>query len=122
MKPEQLAAHRAMIQQAYRLFGSHHYDHYDFLVSLSDKLGGIGLEHHQSSEDGPIPRYFLDWDSTSPARGVMSHELVHSWNGKFRRPADLWTPNFNVPMRDSLLWVYEGQTQYWGLVLAARSG
>jgi predicted metalloprotease with PDZ domain len=120
--PEQLAAHRALIQQAYKLFGSHHYDHYDFLVSLSDKLGGIGLEHHQSSEDGTIPRYFLDWDTTTPARGVMSHELVHSWNGKFRRPADLWTPNFNVPMRDSLLWVYEGQTQYWGVVLAARSG
>jgi predicted metalloprotease with PDZ domain len=122
VKPEQLAAHRALIQQAYKLFGSHHYDHYDFLVSLSDKLGGIGLEHHQSSEDGTIPRYFLDWDSASPARGVMSHELTHSWNGKFRRPADLWTPNFNVPMRDSLLWVYEGQTQYWGIVLAARSG
>jgi predicted metalloprotease with PDZ domain len=122
VKSEQLAVHRALIQQAYKLFGSHHYDHYDFLVSLSDKLGGIGLEHHQSSEDGTIPRYFLDWDSTAPARGVMSHELTHSWNGKFRRPADLWTPNFNVPMRDSLLWVYEGQTQYWGIVLAARSG
>ena len=122
IRPEQLAAHRALIQQAYKLFGSHHYDHYDFLVSLSDKLGGIGLEHHQSSEDGTIPRYFLDWNETAPARGVMSHELVHSWNGKFRRPADLWTPNFNVPMRDSLLWVYEGQTQYWGVVLAARSG
>ncbi len=122
VKPEQLAAHRALMQQAYKLFGSHHYDHYDFLVSLSDKLGGIGLEHHQSSEDGTIPRYFLDWGETAPARGVMSHELTHSWNGKFRRPADLWTPNFNVPMRDSLLWVYEGQTQYWGIVLAARSG
>jgi predicted metalloprotease with PDZ domain len=122
VKPEQLATHRALIQQAYKLFGSHHYDHYDFLVSFSDKLGGIGLEHHQSSEDGTIPRYFLDWDSTAPARGVMSHELTHSWNGKFRRPADLWTPNFNVPMRDSLLWVYEGQTQYWGIVLQARSG
>jgi predicted metalloprotease with PDZ domain len=122
VKPEQLAAHRALVQQAYKLFGSHHYNHYDFLVSLSDHLGGIGLEHHQSSEDGTSPRYFLDWDTTAPSRGVMSHELTHSWNGKFRRPADLWTPNFNVPMRDSLLWVYEGQTQYWGVVLAARSG
>jgi predicted metalloprotease with PDZ domain len=110
VKPEQLAVHRALIQQAYKLFGSHHFDHYDFLVSFSDKLGGIGLEHLQSSEDGTIPRYFLDWYTTAPARGVMSHELTHSWNGKFRRPADLWTPNFNVPMRDSLLWVYEGQT------------
>ncbi len=120
--PEELAAHRALVQQAYKLFGSHHYDHYDFLLSLSDKMGGQGLEHHQSSEDGTIPAYFTEWDSTAPARDLLAHEYTHSWNGKFRRPADLWTPNFNVPMRDSLLWVYEGQTQYWGFVLAARAG
>ncbi|MHB8285543.1 MAG: M61 family metallopeptidase, partial [Caulobacteraceae bacterium] len=122
MKPEQLAAHRALVQQAYKLYGSHHYDHYDFLLSLSDKMSGIGLEHHQSSEDGTIPKYFTDWDKTSAGRDLLAHEYTHSWNGKFRRPADLWTPNFNVPMRDSLLWVYEGQTQYWGYILAARSG
>jgi predicted metalloprotease with PDZ domain len=120
--PAQIATHKALVAQAYRLFGSHHYDHYDFLLSLSSRLGGIGLEHHQSSEAGTIPRYFLDWDSTDADHDLLAHELVHSWNGKFRRPADLWTPNFNTPMRDSLLWVYEGQTQYWGYVLAARSG
>ena len=59
---------------------------------------------------------------TSAGRDLLAHEYVHSWNGKFRRPADLWTANFNTPMGDSLLWVYEGQTQYWGFVLAARSG
>ncbi|MGH7024603.1 MAG: peptidase M61, partial [Caulobacteraceae bacterium] len=118
----EIAAHRALVTQAYRLFGSHHYNHYDFLFSLSDKMGGNGLEHHQSSEDGTIPRYFLDWDKTPAGRDLLAHEYTHSWNGKFRRPADLWTPNFNVPMRDSLLLVYEGQTQYWGYVLAARSG
>lgn len=128
-KPEELAAtsaqidaHKALVVQAYRLFGSHHYDHYDFLFSLSDKMGGIGLEHHRSSEDGTIPRYFLDWERTPAVRDLLAHEFTHSWNGKFRRPADLWTPNFNTPMRDSLLWVYEGQTQYWGFVLAARAG
>ncbi len=120
--PEQITAHRALVQQAYKLFGSHHYDHYDFLFSLSDKLGGIGLEHHQSSEDGATPKYFTDWGKTESSRDLLAHEYTHSWNGKFRRPADLWTPNFNTPMRDSLLWVYEGQTQYWGFVLAARSG
>jgi len=118
----QIGAHKALVTQAYRLFGSHHYDHYDFLFSLSDKMGGNGLEHHQSSEDGTIPRYFLDWDKTPAGRDLLAHEYTHSWNGKFRRPADLWTPNFNTPMRDSLLWVYEGQTQYWGYVLAARAG
>ncbi len=122
IRPDQLAAHRTLVQQAYRLFGSHHYAHYDFLFTLSEKLGGNGLEHHQSSEDGAIAKYFIDWDKTPAGRDLLAHEFTHSWNGKFRRPADLWTPSFNVPMRDSLLWVYEGQTQYWGNVLAARAG
>jgi len=118
----EIDAHKALVQQANKLFGSHHYDHYDFLLSLSDQLGGIGLEHHRSSENGAVPGYFTDWTRSVGDRDLLSHEYTHSWNGKFRRPADLWTPNFNVPMRDSLLWVYEGQTQYWGEVLAARAG
>ncbi len=120
--PAEIDVHKKLVQQAYRNFGSHHYDHYDFLLSLSDKMGGNGLEHHQSSEDGTIPGYFREWDKGSAGRDLLSHEYTHSWDGKFRRGADLWTPTFNVPMRDSLLWVYEGQTQYWGYVLAARSG
>jgi len=123
MTPAQLLAHRNLVQQAYKLFDSRHYDHYEFLVVLSDRmLVNTGLEHHRSSEDPTIAKYFMDWDKTTEARDLLPHEYVHSWNGKFRRPADLWTPNFNVPMRNSLLWVYEGQTQYWGNVLAARSG
>ncbi len=120
--PKQLQAHRNLVQQAYKLFGAHHYDHYDFLLWLSNQMGGEGLEHHRSSEDGTVPGYFVHWDETTAERDLLAHEYTHSWNGKFRRPADLWTPNFNVPMRDSLLWMYEGQTQYWGYVLAARSG
>jgi len=120
--PEQLQLHRNLVTQAYKLFGAHHYDHYDFLFSLSDQLSGKGLEHHQSTEVGAKPGYFTDWKSGAAGRDLLAHEYTHSWNGKFRRPADLWTPNFNVPMGDSLLWVYEGQTQYWGYVLTARSG
>ncbi|HEX3844413.1 MAG TPA: hypothetical protein VHV80_08640, partial [Steroidobacteraceae bacterium] len=122
MTPGQLQVHRNLVRQAYKLFDSHHYNHYDFLYSLSDQLTGNGLEHHRSSEDGTRSSYFTDWDKTGPGRDLLAHEFTHSWNGKFRRPADLWTPNFNVPMGDSLLWVYEGQTQYWGFVLTARSG
>jgi len=122
VKPEQLQAYRNLVQQAYRLFGSHHYGHYDFLYSLSDQVHQQGLEHHQSSEDGSEPDSFTEWDKNAYDRDLLPHEFTHSWNGKFRRPADLWTPNYNVPMQDSLLWVYEGQTQYWGEVLAARSG
>jgi predicted metalloprotease with PDZ domain len=122
LKPEQIEIHRALVKQAYRLFASHHYAHYDFLYSLSDQVQMIGLEHHQSSEDGTVPTAFTEWDKQPWGRDLLPHEYTHSWNGKFRRPADLWTPNYNVPMRDTLLWVYEGQTQYWGEVLAARSG
>ena len=122
MTPQQLQVHRALVTQALALFGSYHYDHYDFLFSLSDQLTGNGLEHHQSSEDGLGADYFTGWSDGAPDRDLLAHEYTHSWNGKFRRPADLWTPNFNVPMGDSLLWVYEGQTQYWGYVLTARAG
>ncbi len=122
IKPEQLDAHRALVRQAYKLYGSHHYDHYDILLALTDRMGGIGLEHHQSSENGTVPAYFTEWDKNADSRDLLPHEYSHSWNGKFRRPADLWTPNFNVPMRDSLLWVYEGQTQYWGFVLRGPVG
>src|SRR6202521_2839620 len=122
VNPEQLEAHRNLVQQAYKVFGSHHYAHYDFLYSLSDQVQQNGLEHHQSSEDGSDPDAFTEWKKTAAGRDLLAHEFTHSWNGKFRRPADLWTPNYNVPMQDSLLWVYEGQTQYWGQVLTARSG
>jgi len=120
--PDQLARHRAIVTQAVKNFGSQHYSHYDFLFALSDQLGGVGLEHHQSSEDGEDRDYFTGWDKDVADRDLLTHEYTHSWNGKFRRPADLWAPNFNVPERDSLLWVYEGQTQFWGQVLAARAG
>jgi len=119
---EELQYHKNLVTQAQKLFRSRHYDHYDFLFSLSDTVGGKGLEHHQSSEDGTRANYFTDWAAGVPARALLAHEYTHSWNGKFRRPADLWTANFNEPMRNDLLWVYEGLTDYYGNVLTARAG
>ena len=121
-KPEHLAQHVELVRQAVKLYGAQHYDHYDLLLSLSEQMSGIGLEHQRSSENGVGTDYFTDWDKKTGSTDLLGHEYTHSWNGKFRRPADLWTPNYNVPMQDSLLWVYEGQTQYWGNVLTARSG
>lgn len=120
--PAQIVLHRNLVDQAVKLFGARHFDHYDFLFSLSDKLGGNGLEHHRSSENGVDPKYFTDWEASLPDHNLLPHEFAHSWDGKFRRGQDLWTPDFRAPMRDSLLWVYEGQTQFWGYVLEARSG
>lgn len=121
-KDEQIAAHRRLVEQAVKLFGAQHYDHYEFLLAITDQMGGIGLEHHRSSENGVQPGYFTKWDEGSGSRNLLPHEYTHSWNGKYRRGADLWTPDYRTPMRDSLLWVYEGQTQFWGYVLQARSG
>lgn len=122
IKPENLAAYRKLVTEATALFGARHFDHYDLMLALTDRMGGIGLEHHRSSENQMEPNAFTDWKEMDWDRNVMPHELTHSWNGKYRRPADLWTPDYQYPMRNSLLWVYEGQTQFWGLVLAARSG
>ncbi|HEY4071320.1 MAG TPA: peptidase M61 [Sphingomicrobium sp.] len=121
-KPEQIAAHKRLVEQAVKAFGAQHYDHYDFLLTISEFLGGNGLEHHRSSEDGVDRGYFTDWENKLRDRNLLPHEFSHSWDGKFRRPADLWTPDYRTPMQDSGLWVYEGQTQFWGYVLGARSG
>lgn len=120
--PDQIEKHRELVDQADKLFGSRPFDHYDFLLAISGRLGSIGLEHHRSSENQVEPGYFTDWNDAVADRNLLPHEYAHAWDGKFRRPAELWTPNYNVPMRGSLLWVYEGQDQYWGYVLGARSG
>jgi predicted metalloprotease with PDZ domain len=121
MTEQQIAQHRALVEQAYKLFGARHYAHYDFLLTLSENTGHFGLEHHESSDDRTDTDFFTDPQGYLAHTGLLPHEYVHSWNGKYRRPADLWTPNFNVPMRDDLLWVYEGLTEYYGDVLSARS-
>ncbi len=120
--PEQIAAHKRLVEQALKVFTTKHYDEYEFLLALTEELGGIGLEHLRSSENSHPRTYFSDWDSGSAGRDLLAHEMTHSWDGKYRRPADLFTPDYRMPMRNSLLWVYEGQTQYWGNVLSARSG
>lgn len=121
-KPEQIAIHKKMVDQAVKLYGAQHYDHYQFLFSLSGQMSGNGLEHQRSSENGVGTGYFTDWNEKTGFTDLLAHEYTHSWNGKYRRGADLLAPTLNQPMQDSLLWVYEGQTQYWGNVLAARSG
>ncbi|MFN3560256.1 MAG: M61 family metallopeptidase, partial [Brevundimonas sp.] len=119
---EHIELHRDLVDQADRLFGARHFNHYDFLLAVSDKLGGIGLEHHRSSENSVDTDYFTDRTGTIGDRDLLGHEYTHSWNGKWRRPADQLTPTLNEPMQNSLLWVYEGQTQYWGQVLTTRAG
>jgi len=120
----QIETHRRLVQQADKLFGgARNFDHYDFLLSLNPTVGYLGAEHQRSSENGyNSAGYFTAWDTAFIGRDILAHEYVHAWNGKHRRPADLWTPDYTTPMRNSLLWVYEGLTEYYGDTLAARSG
>ncbi len=118
----QIEHHRRLVREARNLFGSEQYDHYDFLLALTEEMGGIGIEHHRSSENGVNREYFTEWDKGPGRRSLLPHEIVHSWNGKYRRPKGIYAPDFKTPSRDDLLWVYEGQTQFWGYVLGARSG
>lgn len=121
-KPDQIAAYARLAEEAAIVFNSRHFDHYDFLLALTDRMGGIGLEHHRSSENQLEPEAFTQWGKNEWERALLPHEMAHSWNGKYRRPARLWTPDYRTPMQGDLLWVYEGQTQFWGMVLSARSG
>ncbi len=122
LKPETLTGLRSMVQEAFALFGARHYRSYQFLVTLSDHGGSEGLEHHESSEDGVGEKAFTEELELLDFAELMGHEYAHSWNGKYRRPAGLATPDFDQPMKGELLWVYEGLTQYLGKVLPARSG
>jgi predicted metalloprotease with PDZ domain len=111
-----------LVREASALYQSHHYETYHFILSLSDTVRSEGLEHHQSSDNGE-PEHGLSDDSLLMLDAdLLPHEFTHSWNGKYRRPIGLATPDYSTPMRGDLLWVYEGMTQYWGQVLATRCG
>lgn len=120
--PQFRDAMRKLVKEARALFGAEHYEHYTFLFTLSDRVAHFGLEHHESNDSRVAERALIDEAQGRLALGVLSHEYVHSWNGKYRRPAGLATPDPQTPMQGELLWVYEGLTQYYGNVLAVRSG
>jgi predicted metalloprotease with PDZ domain len=121
--PQEVWDHyKNLVEQAQKLFGAHHYRDYHFLFSLSDHVAHFGLEHHESDDSRVGERGLVDENARKLEATLLPHEYVHSWNGKYRRPADLATPDYQQPMQDDLLWVYEGLTDYLGTVLAARSG
>jgi predicted metalloprotease with PDZ domain len=121
--PQQVLDHyKTLTDQALKLFGAQHFRDYHFLYSLSNHVAHFGLEHHESNDSRSSERSLVDADPRLLASGLLSHEYVHSWNGKYRRPADLATPDYEKPMQDDLLWVYEGLTSYLGDMLGARSG
>ncbi|MCA1815090.1 MAG: M61 family peptidase [Acidobacteria bacterium] len=120
--PEFVAHMRQLVAETDALFGARHYENYHFLLTLSDHVAHFGLEHHQSNDSRIPERSLVDKSVGDAALSVLPHEFTHSWNGKYRRPAGLATPDYQQPMLGELLWVYEGLTEYLGDVLTARSG
>ena len=120
--PEVWDHYKSLVDQAQKLFGAHHYRDYHFLYTLSDHVAHFGLEHHESDDSRVGERALVDETARKQSASLLPHEYVHSWNGKFRRPAGLATPDYQQPMQDDLLWVYEGLTNYLGFVLTSRSG
>lgn len=122
VKPEVVTGYKKLMRELMKLFGARHFEQYHFLVTLSDPIEGSAVEHHESSDNRPPERMFLDEEPYLYWADTLAHEMVHSWNGKYRRPAGLDTADYQVTIRSDLLWVYEGLTNYLGFVAAARSG
>jgi predicted metalloprotease with PDZ domain len=122
MPPQSVAAYKKLVAETGALFGARHYRDYHLLLTLSNHVAHFGLEHHQSSDNRVRERTLIEPKLRAQSASLMPHEFVHSWNGKYRRPADLATPDYEQPMKTDLLWVYEGLTTYLGGVLTARSG
>lgn len=120
--PETVRQWRQLVAETGALFGARHYRHYDFLLTISDNVETDGVEHHESSDDRVPGRTYQDPNVGDTMTDLLPHEFTHSWNGKYRRPAGLATPNYQEPMKGGLLWVYEGMTQYYGTMLSARIG
>jgi predicted metalloprotease with PDZ domain len=122
IKPHDAAHFSTLVKETGALFGARHYRDYHFLLTLSDNVAHFGLEHHQSSDNRRREDYLTNPESLKLGALLLPHEMVHSWNGKYRRPAGLATPDYEQPMKSELLWVYEGLTEYLGNVLTARCG
>lgn len=121
--PSELIEHyKQLVAEAGALYRSHHFRDYHFLLTLSDNVMGLGQEHHESSDDRVKQHTLVDPNARLLMAGLFPHEFSHSWNGQYRRPKGLATPDFQQPMKGDLLWVYEGLTEYLGTVLTARSG
>ncbi|MGA3045292.1 MAG: M61 family peptidase [Terracidiphilus sp.] len=122
MSPKIQKAMTNLVAESGKLFGARHYRDYHFLFTLSDHVAHFGLEHHESNDSRLPERALLLPSAGMSLGGLLAHEFVHSWNGKFRRPADLTVPYYEQPMETDLLWGYEGLTDFLGPMLAARSG
>jgi predicted metalloprotease with PDZ domain len=117
-----LRAYERVPAEAFAMYGSRHFEDYHALLTLSDAIGFEGIEHHQSSDDRAAADFLTEPDESLSGGDLVTHEFSHSWNGKYRRPADLTTPNYQVPQLTDLLWVYEGMNQYLGDLLSFRAG
>ncbi|UCC43757.1 MAG: hypothetical protein JSU65_11625 [Candidatus Zixiibacteriota bacterium] len=114
---------RDMMYEMEVLFTRTHFDNYHFLLVLSDSGFGGGLEHRNSSLNGrEADAMHKDSWYESGVPGLLAHEMVHAWCGKYRRPLGMATSDYQKPKNLDLLWVYEGLTTHLGNLLPVRAG
>lgn len=118
-----LAKFRASVAEVQAMFGASRREPYQFMVVLDERMGGPGgIEHRHCTEVFVPANYFTRAQDNLRNLDLAVHEYVHAWNGTQFLPAGMKTRNFSEPLQNSLLWVYEGLTQYLGKVAAARGG
>ena len=122
MSPETIQEYKNVVAETGALFGSRHYRDYHFLYTLSDHVKNFGLEHHESSDDRALERSVVDPALLKASAYLLPHEMVHSWNGKFRRPEGLATGGYDLPMKGDLLWVYARTDQLFGRTVGGARG
>ncbi|UXH78261.1 hypothetical protein [Roseateles amylovorans] len=116
-------AFRRSIAQVQLLFGERARPPFHVLMALDERMGGPGgIEHRHATELFLPDDYLRSPQSNLRNLDLALHEYIHSWNGTQFVPADMRAHNYNEPLQNSLLWVYEGLTQYLGKVTAARGG
>lgn len=123
LSDEQLAAYRDVVVQVQSLFGNWRREPYEFLMVLDENMGGPGgIEHRRSTELFLPANLHTEPEGQLRNLDLMAHEYIHAWNGTQFMPTGMASPHFNQPLRAEMMWVYEGLTQYWGKVIAARAG
>lgn len=113
---------QAIVEAAGGIFGGLPYDDYLFIIHACDQRRG-GLEHRNSSTNGVVRWNFGD-DTEYRERvlALLAHEYFHVWNVKRIMPAAFLNFDYDRENYTNLLWVMEGWTSYFELLILRRAG
>ena len=110
-----------LVQQTDAIWQGYPYQRYLFIVHATD--GARGATEHLNSTVIQRDRFtFGKREDYLAFLSTASHELVHTWNVKAYRPAELVPYDYLNPNYSKLLWISEGSTSYFQNQLLLRAG